>query len=76
MKRFLVHTVGWNKEKGSYLRVEEQWTPKLLAYLSSCAWLAGSGWEDFVEHAEVGQAFIFDGMISVVRLAGESTSSE
>ena len=71
MKRFLIHTVGWSKEKGNHLRVEEEWTPKLRAYLSSCAWLTGSGWEKFVEEAEVGQAFVFDGMLSVVRLTDD-----
>lgn len=74
MKRFLVCTVASNKERGTYLRADELWTPMVKGYLASCGWLNGSGWEAFIENAAVGEAFVFAGMISLTRLSDDEAA--
>ena len=70
MKRFLLSAVG-TAAGCQYLRTEETWTPRLRAYLASCAWLNDSGWDEFVDNAVVGQAFVVPKMFAIVRLADD-----
>jgi hypothetical protein len=54
--------------KGPNLNFEVLWTPVLKARLESHSWLDDSGWQTFIETAEIGDVFNGFGTIIVVRL--------
>jgi hypothetical protein len=57
-----------SRPEGPFLNFEILWTPRIKARLQSHAWLDGTGWEDFVNNAQIGDVFNGKGIILLVRL--------
>jgi hypothetical protein len=67
MKKFALFSVGTTNRQ-PFLNYEELWTPIIKGRLESHSWLDNTGWQEFLDKAQVGEVFNGKGIIIVVRL--------
>ncbi|HWG47696.1 MAG TPA: hypothetical protein VN688_33335 [Gemmataceae bacterium] len=70
MKKFGLFSAGSTKGQ-PFLNYEVLWTPIIKGRLKSHSWLDNTGWEEFLDKAEVGEVYNGKDIIIVVRLLEE-----